>query len=253
LRLTSKSRILWIDAICIDQSDIDEKGEQLALMRNIYAEAKQVLIWLGGPDEQVESAFRYLRDPPVGEDGRHEWPNDDDPAFIAEIPGFFRLFNNPWWKGMWTAQELVVATGQPLLVCGRSTLPWGVLNSMIIKFTMSVLNGSIPLDVDMEPIENVRTLRRAWETLVVHGPGDRDEVLEFDNLLIATSNRRASDPNDQIFAVVGMVPKHHITSIVQNYRQSVSSIYQRAMVDAIKSRGSLEFLRYVTIPKGLNR
>jgi len=49
-RLPDKSRVLWTDAICINQSDDIEKGHQVGLMREIYGQAKCVLIWLG-PEE----------------------------------------------------------------------------------------------------------------------------------------------------------------------------------------------------------
>ncbi|KAE9379847.1 hypothetical protein N431DRAFT_290151, partial [Stipitochalara longipes BDJ] len=47
LRLPHIPRQLWIDAICINQDDDIERGEQLQLMRKIYTQADQVLIWLG--------------------------------------------------------------------------------------------------------------------------------------------------------------------------------------------------------------
>ncbi len=38
---------IWIDAICINQSDLEERGRQVRLMPNIYARAERVLVWLG--------------------------------------------------------------------------------------------------------------------------------------------------------------------------------------------------------------
>lgn len=258
LRLRSASRLLWIDAICIDQANLDEKSGQLALMRDIYAEAKQVLIWLGGPDVEVEFVFGYLlsltsSDDESVSDHNFEWPQPDDPDFLTAMPGFLKLFQNPWWKRVWTAQELVVAKGKPLLVCGHSELDWDILNKMIICLTVYVPNVSkLPLDLAMEPIESVCLLRRAWQNANLRNTNDVKDTLRFDNLLIATSDRLASNPKDQIFAVLGMLLPGQQTSIVQNYNESVSSIYQTAMVEAIKSRGSLEFLRYAVIPKGSN-
>lgn len=47
LRHTSEERVLWIDAICINQSDLDGRNRQVELMSYIYARAKRVLVWLG--------------------------------------------------------------------------------------------------------------------------------------------------------------------------------------------------------------
>ena len=50
LRNADKPRLLWVDAICIDQSNTKEQGEQVGIMWDIYKTADRVVIWLG-PDE----------------------------------------------------------------------------------------------------------------------------------------------------------------------------------------------------------
>lgn len=47
MRLKLKDRVLWIDAICIDQQSVQEKNEQVPLMGKIYFSATRVIIWLG--------------------------------------------------------------------------------------------------------------------------------------------------------------------------------------------------------------
>ncbi|PMD32780.1 HET-domain-containing protein, partial [Hyaloscypha variabilis F] len=42
---------LWVDAICINQQDIKERGHQVGIMRNVYANATKVLVWLGEGSE----------------------------------------------------------------------------------------------------------------------------------------------------------------------------------------------------------
>ncbi|KAI5859407.1 heterokaryon incompatibility protein-domain-containing protein [Durotheca rogersii] len=51
LRKTDTERILWIDAICINQDDIPEREHQVSLMDQIYANAQQVFCWLGTPND----------------------------------------------------------------------------------------------------------------------------------------------------------------------------------------------------------
>jgi hypothetical protein len=47
LRRRTRSRILWVDSICINQSSNEEKGHQVALMKTIYSRAETVIVWLG--------------------------------------------------------------------------------------------------------------------------------------------------------------------------------------------------------------
>lgn len=58
-RKQDRNRSMWVDALCINQSD-DEKSSQIPLMKHIYARATCVLIWLGLPDEFTEDALSLV-------------------------------------------------------------------------------------------------------------------------------------------------------------------------------------------------
>lgn len=60
VRLPDCTRVIWIDAICIDQSNLKERGRQVAMMGRIYAEGVQNLIYLG--EEDFESAISSIRE-----------------------------------------------------------------------------------------------------------------------------------------------------------------------------------------------
>jgi Heterokaryon incompatibility protein (HET) len=62
LRHVTEAQLLWIDSICIDQSSIDERNEQVALMGELYACAKQVIVWLGEKDEATERAMLFINE-----------------------------------------------------------------------------------------------------------------------------------------------------------------------------------------------
>ena len=69
-RTKGEVRTLWIDGVCIDQSSLEERSQQVAMMGDIYANAKHVLVWLGDPTwqdqtvegkvEKLDSAFQAL-------------------------------------------------------------------------------------------------------------------------------------------------------------------------------------------------
>jgi hypothetical protein len=60
LRLPSNARVLWVDAVCINQGDQEEKSKQIPLMRQIYASAKAVLTWLGPDFPGAKEAFEVF-------------------------------------------------------------------------------------------------------------------------------------------------------------------------------------------------
>lgn len=62
LRLKRKRRMLWIDAICIDQTSDLERGHQVKLMGDVYSKAKSVAIWMGETDDLLCLAISFLND-----------------------------------------------------------------------------------------------------------------------------------------------------------------------------------------------
>jgi hypothetical protein len=96
LQRRSEERVLWIDAICINQSDISEKNSQISFMPFIYTRAKCVLVWLGivnVPSEQESGA----KASPVA------WRS------IEPDPVLRTLAENPYWRRVWIIQEVGLA------------------------------------------------------------------------------------------------------------------------------------------------
>ena len=62
LRFADVPRVLWVDAICINQSSIQERGEQVALMGQIYTSSSTDLLWVGEDDGQSAQLIRLLAD-----------------------------------------------------------------------------------------------------------------------------------------------------------------------------------------------
>ncbi|KAL8732243.1 MAG: hypothetical protein Q9181_004030 [Wetmoreana brouardii] len=62
LRHESKPRTLWVDALCIDQDNMYERGRQVRIMDQIYAEASLVLAWLGEADDDTDTAMDAIMD-----------------------------------------------------------------------------------------------------------------------------------------------------------------------------------------------
>jgi hypothetical protein len=60
LRLPDKGRILWIDAICINQNDFAEQSAEVSRMGTIYGRASQVIVWLGSGSEDSTLAMGTL-------------------------------------------------------------------------------------------------------------------------------------------------------------------------------------------------
>jgi hypothetical protein len=66
LRRTDELRVLWIDAVCINQADIAERSNEAARMDDIFSRARQVVFWLGPKSEDSDLAMARLQS--IGDD-----------------------------------------------------------------------------------------------------------------------------------------------------------------------------------------
>ncbi|KPI42446.1 uncharacterized protein AB675_9577 [Cyphellophora attinorum] len=58
-RWAPRARQMWVDAICINQDDMDERSRQVAMMARIYSQATSVLIWLGHDSAYLDAHFTF--------------------------------------------------------------------------------------------------------------------------------------------------------------------------------------------------
>ena len=60
LRDHSLERIIWIDALCIDQDNDEEKMQQIHFMARIYGQANRVIVWLGNAEDDSDRALEAI-------------------------------------------------------------------------------------------------------------------------------------------------------------------------------------------------
>jgi hypothetical protein len=144
LRKTFGSIAIWIDAICINQSDKVEKSIQIPLMGDIYSSAEVVYLWLGSGTNKTNTAMEYLRKGglPFTLGVKHkiagEIPTGNYMAWRLGWHIFFRvmtyrylqyrdglqdIFKRPWIERLWTLQEALLAR-KLVIMCGEKTIPW---------------------------------------------------------------------------------------------------------------------------------
>ncbi|KAK8085801.1 HET-domain-containing protein [Apiospora hydei] len=62
LRRSDRDRILWVDALCINQQDHREKGHQVGQMKDTYEKAEMVLVWLGRSSLEINELMDWMND-----------------------------------------------------------------------------------------------------------------------------------------------------------------------------------------------
>lgn len=114
LRLPDRPVVLWVDALCIDQSNNQEKCAQVAMMITIFKNAHRVLAWLGLSDPHSDRVFsimaELLRPGFFSTHGQESRTDDSQGLTVPAIwNSFLHLCSRPYWSRMWVIQELAMA------------------------------------------------------------------------------------------------------------------------------------------------
>jgi hypothetical protein len=102
--------LLWIDAICIDQSQVGKRNHQVAMMGRIYSEARKVLVWLGPSTPAIDGLLQNMHGLTVDERYELVWETDiDDQEKRVMLYGMEELCAKDYWERLWVVQEYLLA------------------------------------------------------------------------------------------------------------------------------------------------
>ena len=161
--------LIWIDAICINQDNTDEKNGQVGIMGEIFEWAECVFACIGpikGAACLVDLAEKLsnsrdcaqddcpacsLFDPSCTNFDRdefhvaHTWLESIDAArFKRVVDAFSRFCDNKYWERLWIIQEISLASTVSV-VCGRSKIGWRSLTSVQELFNGIVYGTGRPV------------------------------------------------------------------------------------------------------------
>ncbi|KAE8452702.1 hypothetical protein EG329_013961 [Mollisiaceae sp. DMI_Dod_QoI] len=125
LRGEDVSRVLWIDALCINQGDDNERNHQVAQMGMIYSQAETVCIWLGRDDNNTQKIFYLINKISTITDGK--------PGALSETRltrHIEPLMDLAYWERLWIIQEVVLAA-KLAIYWNESVIPWSSLSPLM--------------------------------------------------------------------------------------------------------------------------
>ena len=98
LRDHSFERIIWVDAICIDQNNPEEQGQQVQLMAKIYSNAYCVIVWLGKKAEDTDRALENIQLAADKELTKRPKKEINQQAILS-------LLRQPWFQRIWVREQ----------------------------------------------------------------------------------------------------------------------------------------------------
>jgi len=201
-------QLIWIDAICINQQDNEEKGHQVRCMGDIYTKATRVVVWLGPARNDSDVALDWMArlssslpsilDPPMLDSlPEHGLPEKGSPLW----PALGHFYRRNWFGRLWTFQEAVLAQ-EKLLACGTKTIKWEtaalvakeLLRLMIWTFCVGYEN----LELHRDGFRAMQSIDFSRKVLTEYRP------LNFATLLMMADTKLVTEPRDRVYGMLGM-------------------------------------------------
>ena len=252
LRSFDEARVIWIDAICINQANKYEKGPQIGLMGEIYTKTSRLIIYSGERDNQTDLAFNTV----VSINGELEWQlrnglrstrtfwqdlrlnettffrdrNEVQPFDPEPWVAINSLYKRSWWTRVWTAQETILPDGDADFHCGNRSISWLALQRVSlmlahfdfgpVRSQMLLLAGySLVHSLFERPIHAQKELRRA---AIIERNTNGNSLIEY---LVGYYQRQCREPKDLIFGFLGVCLDASADILGIGYTQSVEQLF----------------------------
>ncbi|KAK3363992.1 heterokaryon incompatibility protein-domain-containing protein, partial [Lasiosphaeria hispida] len=218
-------RVMWIDAVCINQEDDDEKGLQVQSMAKVYAYANRVIVWLGEAASDSGEAFKALRKAAREQHARHSIERPTQQAILS-------LLKRPWFQRIWVVQE-VAAARHILIKCGPLEIDGFIfclgLGALKLSYdTCPDLQDLIPpityliRDAIFRPryeASQPETSQPATFSLNIHPLGELVDMYH---------TRKATNRLDKAYALLGMSSDDPRTAgLLADYKQPWGEVFRK--------------------------
>lgn len=238
LRHSESTRLLWVDAICIDQQNDLEKSTQVALMGDIYKSATRVLVWLGSLSLHTLWSLEYLE--VLAQERDHfrnpnstDWIQDptlekeEDGLNILESAVIVKveaLYDRPWFTRLWSIQECILAS-HVTLCCGPFQLDWNdfaMATALIIAALDNV--GGYP--------QSFLPVLRVWRLIELRNkhhpqPGQKIDLssdrLPYSVIANDFKSQECCDDKDRVFGLLALAKMDK--EFKPDYTKTVAQIY----------------------------
>lgn len=273
IREPRRPRVLWIDAICINQKDVNEKNVQVPQMGRLYSSAPEVFAWLGPSNPNIELFVSWMRGHATMSDitASQYWTTlearsavsksaerERDWAVIQAYEGYREFLALSYWSRMWTFQEYLLPRAEPVLLCGN-----------IQPFQVSTVVGTLDIDrlteLDFLAMERLASeykhtsreahalvtqvydrhmekIRSTLSSSVRSLPFLRSNPLELlAETLFSTADRQCSKECDKIYALYGIARDAQV-ACPPDYSKPTTEVMLQATAYMVNIEGSCHIL-----------
>lgn len=259
---------LWVDAVCINQEDLDERGQQVAIMHSIYTTSASVLIWLGDATKIDEEAFDFIlqfTDKHIKgslEDAMSEldaqdlsiWETNEKVENLMKTylhlankiqnsgelndniaNALTHFFGRDWFVRVWTVQEVASARAA-VVKCGSLTLDYDILENFAYVWRcmgMQTWLCSTVAQSSALQFGGLYKFRRKNKT--------EDSLVSVAHQL---RSRQATDSRDTLYGLLGLASIPQPLPYAPSYMVTTEQLYLDFAAKEIKESRTLEVFQY---------
>ena len=256
LRLRSECRVLWIDSLCINQADLEERGQQIQLMLDIYQSAKTVIVWFGEPPGMsLNYYYHSVRKPnrKIYQWTRYRSTERREPTFKFKdcrkaLESIASDVRPQWWDRAWVVQE-TIASRSAVVYIGRYQILWEDFANEFVRnlrgamfmqdSTVRYKRGALVFECDWRHFFN------RIEAMCEVSAWDLNKKQSLLDLVKVTQNFSATKPVDKIYGLLGPLKPGTIEFIAPDYRKPCPRVFAEATYASIKE-GTFDILFLVT-------
>ncbi|KAH6683566.1 heterokaryon incompatibility protein-domain-containing protein [Plectosphaerella plurivora] len=244
---------LWIDAVCIDQANKEEKSAQIPLMGDIYSKADRTAVWLTHPADvtcrQANGARTLLMTLNALHMSGATTKNLQYMLQDKSTPYLQQLLAQPYFHRIWVIQEIALAK-QVHLFYGTVTMNWDALAYAASVLHDGRLVGSL-LQARASSSKRDSEMTNIWTSHISNMAGIAQirraclegVKMEFSHSLAKTGSFTATVPHDNLFGLLGLVDDLPGSIVQPDYNEPLEKLYTRTTRHILEKPSQVSLLQ----------
>lgn len=200
LRSSEKELRLWIDAICINQTNIPERNQQVSRMGTLYGLTEEVIVWLGPESDDSHVAMSFISKGPDDPGGLKTLDVFSQAIHDSEFNAVLRLTEREYWRRIWVIQEIFKAPNITLH-CGNNQVSWGAF----VRFLNIMRRGGPAHSAQSFNLLAIGPATKISESISAKLISDKtSQNLNLETLVETYQDSLCCDPRDKIYSLLGL-------------------------------------------------
>lgn len=257
MRQETEEFVLWIDALCINQFDLDERAAQIALMERIYTQARTVLVFLGDEWEGAYMTMGLIKLVATRDTLHFDRQPCLDEKTVETMRGIklesndwkdnlLKFLHLPWWTRLWTVQEVVLAQNV-WFVCGRRYLDGNVVREFVLRsLTHGICCPSFYNYAGAE--ENGKSIGAGLERAQPLVDASGAEIRQNHGFMLVAAafrSRKCLHAKDKVYGLLGLAAESFRRRIAVDYNFSPQEVYTSVVIATIAESRNLDYLSII--------